>query len=199
MFTAKRILLFLCLFLFQQSAAKPTDEAEIERLVNKVLKDSGKSSALKTEEIARVKSLVMLKLKLDKNTVLHEDTAEETRKKSNALNDLLSTSPEDTKAIKGQVDTYNKVIVAENTHYADINSSKNHKNSTAYEASLVPESSIRKKEMRHVVVKSGDTLTGIANSVYGTILKYKIIYEANDDILRNPNKISIGQRLRVPE
>jgi nucleoid-associated protein YgaU len=53
--------------------------------------------------------------------------------------------------------------------------------------------------MRYVIVKKGDTLGKIAKRVYGNVMDYKKIYEANPDILRRPDRIYIGQKLRVPE
>lgn len=49
----------------------------------------------------------------------------------------------------------------------------------------------------HTVVK-GDTLSKIAKSVYGDAMKYKIIFEANKPMLKNPDLIYPGQVLRIP-
>jgi len=49
----------------------------------------------------------------------------------------------------------------------------------------------------HVVVK-GDTLSKIAQKYYGDPSLYPQIFEANRDILTDPNKIQIGQKLRIP-
>jgi len=48
-------------------------------------------------------------------------------------------------------------------------------------------------------VVSGDTLGGIAKRFYGNASKYMKIFEANRDILDDPNMIKIGQKLRIPE
>lgn len=47
-------------------------------------------------------------------------------------------------------------------------------------------------------VKSGDSLTKIAKQVYGDASLYMQIFEANKDKLKDPNKIQIGQKLRIP-
>lgn len=47
-------------------------------------------------------------------------------------------------------------------------------------------------------VKKGDTLWKIAENFYGDGELYKKIFEANTDILKDPNKIQIGQKLRIP-
>jgi len=48
-------------------------------------------------------------------------------------------------------------------------------------------------------VVSGDTLGGIAKRFYGNAGKYMKIFEANRDILDDPNLIKVGQKLRIPE
>lgn len=48
------------------------------------------------------------------------------------------------------------------------------------------------------VVQKGDTLSKIAEEYYGDKMLYPKIFEANLDILTDPNKIKPGQRLRIP-
>ncbi len=50
---------------------------------------------------------------------------------------------------------------------------------------------------RHYTVKSGDTLTKIAQSEYGNN-NYFPIMEANQNIISDPNLIIVGQVLRIP-
>jgi nucleoid-associated protein YgaU len=47
-------------------------------------------------------------------------------------------------------------------------------------------------------VKSGDTLSKIAKTEYGNANDYMLIFEANKDILKDPNKIYPGQKLKIP-
>jgi nucleoid-associated protein YgaU len=47
-------------------------------------------------------------------------------------------------------------------------------------------------------VKSGDTLSQIAKSVFGDANSYLKIFEANKPMLTDPNKIYPGQQLRIP-
>ena len=47
-------------------------------------------------------------------------------------------------------------------------------------------------------VKSGDTLWKIAKEHYGDGNLYKDIFQANQDVLTDPDKIKVGQRLRLP-
>ena len=47
-------------------------------------------------------------------------------------------------------------------------------------------------------VKKGDTLWKIAEHYYGDGSLYKKIFEANGNILKDPNVIKVGQKLRIP-
>lgn len=49
----------------------------------------------------------------------------------------------------------------------------------------------------HVVVK-GDTLSAIAKEYLGDATKYPVIFEANRPMLSDPDKIYVGQVLRIP-
>jgi len=47
-------------------------------------------------------------------------------------------------------------------------------------------------------VKSGDSLWKIAQAEYGNGNEWHRIFEANKDILKDPNKIYPGQKLKLP-
>ena len=47
-------------------------------------------------------------------------------------------------------------------------------------------------------VKSGESLSKIAKHYYGDMMKYKAIFEANANILDNPDMIHPGQILVIP-
>jgi len=55
-----------------------------------------------------------------------------------------------------------------------------------------------KKAAQEYAVKSGDTLSKIAEQYYGNGAKWEKIYEANRDSLKNPNYIFIGMKLNIP-
>jgi len=48
-------------------------------------------------------------------------------------------------------------------------------------------------------VKSGDSLSKIAKYIYGNAGDYTKIFEANRDILKNPDLIQPGQKLKLPK
>jgi len=47
-------------------------------------------------------------------------------------------------------------------------------------------------------VKAGDSLSKIAKAEYGNANAWNRIFEANKDILKDPNKIYPGQKLKIP-
>lgn len=47
-------------------------------------------------------------------------------------------------------------------------------------------------------VKSGDTLSKIAQEHYGSAGKYMVIFDANKPMLKDPDRIYPGQVLRIP-
>ncbi len=52
---------------------------------------------------------------------------------------------------------------------------------------------------RFYEVVAGDTLGAIAQKYYGKASAYMKIFEANRDILDNPDLIKVGQKLKIPE
>jgi nucleoid-associated protein YgaU len=52
-------------------------------------------------------------------------------------------------------------------------------------------------EQWHEVTK-GDSLWKIAERYYGDGSLYPKIFEANRDVLKDPDRIKVGQRLRIP-
>ncbi len=48
-------------------------------------------------------------------------------------------------------------------------------------------------------VKTGDTLSRISRKVYGSAKYYKLIYNANRDVLKSESELKIGQELKIPE
>ncbi|MEP7068135.1 MAG: LysM peptidoglycan-binding domain-containing protein [Usitatibacter sp.] len=48
------------------------------------------------------------------------------------------------------------------------------------------------------VVVSGDSLSKIAQREYGNAGDWKRIYEANRDVIKDPDKIYPGEKLKIP-
>jgi nucleoid-associated protein YgaU len=47
-------------------------------------------------------------------------------------------------------------------------------------------------------IKAGDTLSKIAKREYGHANDWRKIFEANQDIIKNPDKIFPGQEIKIP-
>jgi nucleoid-associated protein YgaU len=52
---------------------------------------------------------------------------------------------------------------------------------------------------RIYVVQGGDSLSKISKKFYGDANSWKRIFEANKDIVKNPDLIQPGWKLRIPE
>ena len=65
------------------------------------------------------------------------------------------------------------------------------------EMEIIPDDDQATERLYEVV--AGDTLGALAKRFYGNAGKYMKIFEANRDILDNPDLIKVGQKLRIPE
>jgi len=142
------------------------------------------------------------------STKKYDDSVVEQKTIESIKNEDIKSLKEDNKSAK-EVDHYNKVVIDKNN---DNYNSKNIDNISKQIGSIVdditqnrPNSNytniikkevvIREDAMRVIVVKRGDTLSIRA---YGTVKGYQKIFEANRELIKNPNHIYVGQRLRVP-
>ncbi len=50
-----------------------------------------------------------------------------------------------------------------------------------------------------VVVVPGDTLAMYASALYSNALAYNVIFQANTDVMSNPNLLRVGLTLRLPK
>ncbi len=55
------------------------------------------------------------------------------------------------------------------------------------------------QQTRTYTVKSGDSLSKIAKQFYGNAANYMKIFEANRNVLQDPDRIQPGQELVIPE
>lgn len=110
------------------------------------------------------------------------------------------------------VDDYNKVVVEKNTvphnkvdelsleirRVVEEMKQKKSSDQSIYTKSITKEVSTRKNAMRIIIVEQGDTLSKIAKRAYGSALAYDKLYKENPGLAKNPNRIYVGQRLRIP-
>ncbi|MCB1192767.1 MAG: peptidoglycan-binding protein LysM [Leptospiraceae bacterium] len=52
--------------------------------------------------------------------------------------------------------------------------------------------------IEYYVIKSGDTLSAIAKKFLGDASRYPEIFEANEEVIKDPNLIFPGQKIRIP-
>lgn len=50
----------------------------------------------------------------------------------------------------------------------------------------------------YYTIESGDTLWGVAAKLLGNGSKYTEIFEANREVIEDPDKIFVGQKIRIP-
>ncbi len=60
---------------------------------------------------------------------------------------------------------------------------------------LVPEDD---QKVEFYTIKSGDSLSKIAKEYYGNAMEYPKIFEANREVIEDPDKIYPGQKIRIP-
>ncbi|MGB5987169.1 MAG: peptidoglycan-binding protein LysM [Desulfobacterales bacterium] len=54
------------------------------------------------------------------------------------------------------------------------------------------------EKVEYYTIVSGDTLSGIAKRYYGKGSQYPRIFEANREVIKDPDKIFVGQKIRIP-
>lgn len=54
-------------------------------------------------------------------------------------------------------------------------------------------------QTKYYTIQSGDTLSAIAKKYYGDANAYNKIFEANREVIGDPDKIYPGQRIRIPQ
>lgn len=53
--------------------------------------------------------------------------------------------------------------------------------------------------VEYYTIVSGDTLSAIAKRFYGDAGAYPRIFEANREVIKDPDKIFVGQKIRIPK
>ena len=53
-------------------------------------------------------------------------------------------------------------------------------------------------KIEYYIIKKGDTLSAVAKQFYGKANDYPRIFEANREVIKNPDLIFPGQKIRIP-
>jgi nucleoid-associated protein YgaU len=197
----------------KEATSPKLKKEELALIIKLVLEEIGKNQKnqvvaediKKSEDSELLKSLQNSQVDTTKEMVEMPKITEEKR-----LEELANKKIKD-EVIKKKI-TYNAVVINHKEVrsvddlaklYASINKiSKKKKKKilkSAYTKKITKEIIIRKNAMRTITVKAGDTLSSIALRAYGKSSMYKKIFEANPDLLSNPNNLKVGMRLRVPK
>ena len=67
----------------------------------------------------------------------------------------------------------------------------------AVEASKIEEV-LEQANVEYYVIKSGDSLSKIAKKYYGNAMEYPKLFEANREVIEDPDLIYPGQKIRIP-
>jgi len=115
-----------------------------------------------------------------------------------------------------KIDTYNKVTIQTTSGTDELSrlseqisnvidststtsSTSSAKSNDNYTQSITKEVRTRSNAMRIIIVRKGDTLGKISQRAYGNVTEFKKIYDANPDIINRPDRIYVGQKLRIPQ
>ena len=52
-------------------------------------------------------------------------------------------------------------------------------------------------KIEYYVIKKGDTLSALAKTYYGNAMDYPRIFEANREVIKDPDLIFVGQKIRI--
>jgi hypothetical protein len=177
--------------LLEDSPSKSKEHNEIKKQVISLTETSNMNS----DDIESIVNIILTKKKEQSKSSLEEEL----------LNAELDETPAQT--LK-ESNHYNKVVLSSknensNNKLSEINDdfSKSDKKVqlSKYEKALTPEIATRSNEMRIIIVKRGDSLSKLAKKAYGNKMAYNKIFKANPEIIKNPNQIFVGQKLRIPK
>ncbi len=197
-----------------KSSGKGLSQEELATIAKLVAQELAKSKVV-TKAVAQTPQARQVQ-----NTAPQSDAAlvaslqqadTDTLKESNVNTNSIKSSNVKASSSK-KVDTFNKVVVQQkankNDDLAKLSSEidtilqtedvQKHKKNLKYKKVLDKEANVRAGELRFIVVKKGDTLSSIAYRAYGRASAYTKIYRANPDLVKNPNRIYVGMKLRVP-
>ena len=170
---------------------------------NSLSKVSNQNTNISPKDIALIVQIIITQLNNQKKKSLEEQLALVASKQIVSMN-------------SDRINHYNKVILndskikkknkIQNQELLELSNKMNKllaekvvdRVATNYSNAIKKEIAFRTNEMRVVVVEKGDTLSKIAKKAYGDYNDYPKIFSANPEIIKNPDQIFVGMRLRIP-
>ncbi len=170
----------------------------VEIVISKINKNRNSYRVSDNEYTKVLLSQDVDKLNSDRNLDIHNINSKKTVQKDisseniNHYNKIVINNAEKDRDIN---DTLSSLFI--NLNNTKNNNSLN-KDNLDYLKEIKKEIKIRSNEMRIIIVKKGDSLSKIAKRAYGDYDSYIKIFEANPEIIKNPNQIYVGEKLRIP-
>ena len=198
-----------------KSAGKGLSQQELATIAKLVAQELEKSKAVSkpVQQATQQKATKSSTAQNDATLVASLEQAQTDTLKDEQV-DTSRVKKSDVKASGNKkVDTFNKVVVQKKSAGDDELSKlsseidtilqsedvqKQEKSLKNKNKAINKEINARESELRFIVVKKGDTLSSIAYRAYGRWSAYTKIYKANPDLVKNPNRIYVGMKLRVP-
>lgn len=172
------------------SPSKSKEHNEIKKQVISLTETSNMNS----DDIESIVNIILKKKKEQSKSLLEQEL----------LN--AESAKDETHTLK-ESNHYNKVVLSSKSENSksklmklnrDLEKSNKKVKLSKYEKALKPEIATRSNAMRIIIVKKGDSLSKLAQKAYGNKLAYDKIFKANPEIIKNPNQIFIGQKIRIP-
>lgn len=164
------------------SNINPKDIELIVKIIMNQMNNAPKEEAV-TETVSLEEQLVAAEEKV---------MEKQTLKESNHYNKVVLSSNET------PTDTSNELTQLQNSLNDALKENSEKSENSDYSKAISKEVDVRSNEMRVIVVQKGDTLSKIAKKAYGNYDDYVKIFNANPEVVKNPDEIFVGQRLRIP-
>ena len=182
----------------ETDAEKSNNDADLLSALENSDQDVVKEVTVKEVEVTTDKLENSVEKELEDVNTYNKVTVESQTKSNHEKMDELSKQI--TKLLNESNDNESSHQVSHATATESINVKSNEETTVSnYEESLTPEIKVRSNAMRIIVVRKGDTLNKIAQRAYGKASSYQKIFDANPDILKRPDRIYVGQKLRIPK
>ena len=178
----------------QQSSSAPVATVQKEKSVSEMSDE---------ELIAYLRSLKpdqLKKLNIEE-LILARKKREQGKKKENvavAKTEYLNNQLVLDKNIKAKKEENSQIAALSQQLAAIVQTTPQKVANKQYIKGLEKEAKVREEINRYYIVMPGDSLSKIAKKFYGKASEYIKIYEANQDIIKDPRLIYPGQKLRIP-
>ncbi len=184
----------------QENATDTKKSTKVDENINTTV---DKTTNISKKDIALIVQIIMTQMNTQKEVSLEKQlkAVESTKfvqkdlKESNHYNKVIlnSNQPKSNENIQNS-----ELVELTNSMNRILEERVEDKVDTKYSTSIKKEVADRENEMRVIVVKKGDTLSRIAKRAYGDYNAYPKIFSANPEIIKNPDQIFEGMRLRIP-